>query len=80
MMLLPALNFITLEWFHDALFRGTLSSSLHGMQIDTIGICTESESSSDIVITEMIFEDAGEEYDLEQILPYVTNIDECEVS
>lgn len=65
-------------YFDEEYANGKLSS-LHGMQIDRIGIYTEYDSDSDIVITEMIFEDAGEQYDMEQFLPYVTNMRECEV-
>lgn len=43
----------------------------HEMQIDYINFYTESESDSDIVITEMTFEDAGEQYTPEHLLPYV---------
>ena len=49
------------------------------MQIDRIGIYAESGSYSDIVITEMIFEDAGEQYDMEYLLPYVTGMGRCEM-
>ena len=50
------------------------------MQIDKIGIYVEAGSYSDMVITEMIFEDSGERYDLEHLLPYVTSMKECEMS
>ena len=38
------------------------------------------EEYANIVIKEMIFEDAGEQYDLEHLLPYVTSMKGCEMS
>lgn len=66
-------------YFGEEYANGKLDS-LREMQIDKIGINTESGSYSDIVITEMIFEDAGEQYDLEHLLPYVTSMRGCEMS
>ena len=66
-------------YFGDEYANGKLSS-LREMQIDKIGIYAESGSYSDIVITEMIFEDAGEKYDMECFLPYVTNMGRCTMS
>ena len=66
-------------YFDEEYANGKLSS-LREMQIDYIGICTESESYSDIIITEMTFEDAGEQYTPEHLLPYVISMDECEMS
>lgn len=66
-------------YFDEEYANGKLDS-LREMQIDKIGIYAESESYSDIVITEMIFEDAGEQYDLEHLLPYVTSMKGCEMS
>ena len=66
-------------YFDEEYANGKLSS-LREMQIDKIGIYAESGSYSDIVITEMIFEDGGEQYDLEHLLPYVTSMKECEMS
>lgn len=62
-------------YFDEEYANGKLSS-LHGMQIDHIGISTESESDSDIVITEMIFEDAGEQYTPKHLLPYVISMED----
>lgn len=66
-------------YFDEEYANGKLSS-LRGMQIDGIGIYTEDGSYSDIVITEMIFEDGGEQYDLEHLLPFITSMKECEMS
>ncbi len=66
-------------YFDEEYANGKLGS-LRRMQIDKIGIYAESGSYSDIVITEMIFEDDGEQYDLEHFLPYVTNMGRCTMS
>ena len=66
-------------YFDEEYANGKLDS-LREMQIDKIGIYAESGSYSDIVIKEMIFEDAGEQYDLEHLLPYVTSMKGCEMS
>ena len=66
-------------YFDEEYANGKLGS-LCGMVIDGIGIYSESGSYSDIVITEMIFEDAGEQYGLERLRPYVTNMGRCEMS
>ena len=66
-------------YFGEEYANGKLDS-LRKMQIDKIGIYAESGSYSDIVITEMIFEDDGEQYDLEHLLPYVTSMKGCEMS
>ena len=66
-------------YFGEEYANGKLDS-LRKMQIDKIGIYAESGSYSDIVITEMIFEDAGEKYDMECFLPYVTNMGRCTMS
>lgn len=66
--------------YFDEEYANAKLDSLRKMQIDKIGIYAESGSYSDIVITEMIFEDAGEQYDLEHLLPYVTSMKECEMS
>ena len=66
-------------YFDEEYANGKLDS-LREMQIDKIGIYAESGSYSDIVITEMIFEDDGEQYDLEHLLPYVTSMKGCEMS
>lgn len=66
-------------YFDEEYANGKLDS-LRKMQIDKIGIYAESGSYSDIVITEMIFEDAGEQYDMERLLPYVTNMGRCTMS
>ena len=66
-------------YFDEEYANGKLGS-LREMQIDKIGIYAESGSYSDIVITEMIFEDDGEQYDLEHLLPYVTSMKGCEMS
>lgn len=62
-------------YFDEEYANGKLSS-LHEMQIDYINFYTESESDSDIVITEMTFEDAGEQYTPEHLLPYIISIEE----
>lgn len=61
-------------YFNEEYANGKIGS-LRKMQIDRIGIYTESGSYSDIVITEMIFEDAGEQYDMEDLLPYKPQAD-----
>ncbi len=66
-------------YFDEEYANGKLGS-LRGMQIDGIGIYSEFGSYSDIVIAEMIFEDAGEQYELERFLPYTTNMGRCAVS
>lgn len=66
-------------YFDEEYANGKLSS-LREMQIEKIGIYAESGSYSDIVITEMIFEDAGEQYDLNHLLPYVTSMKECDLT
>lgn len=66
-------------YFGEEYANGKIAS-LRDMQIAEIGIYTESESDSDIVITEMIFEDAGEQYDMEHSLPYIINRKECEMT
>lgn len=66
-------------YFGEEYANGKLHS-LREMQIDKIGIYAESGSYSDIVITEMIFEDAGEQYDMEHLLPYVTSMRGCEMT
>lgn len=66
-------------YFGEEYANGKLDS-LRKMQIDKIGIYAESGSYSDIVITEMIFEDAGEQYDMERFLPYITNMGRCTMS
>lgn len=66
-------------YFDEEYANGRLSS-LCEMQIDKIGIYAEAGSYSDIVITEMIFEDVGEQYDLEHLLPYVTSMKECDLT
>ena len=48
-------------YFDEEYADGKLSS-LHGMQIEYINLYTESDSDSDIVITDMTFEDEGERY------------------
>ena len=65
-------------YFNEEYANGKIGS-LRKMQIDGIGIYAESGSYSDIVITEMIFEDAGEQYDMEYLLPYVTGMGRCEM-
>ncbi|MDE7298579.1 MAG: hypothetical protein K2N94_07085 [Lachnospiraceae bacterium] len=57
-------------YFDEEYANGKLSS-LREMQIDYINLYTESESDSDIVIviTEMTFEDAGEQYAPKHLLP-----------
>ena len=47
--------------FDEEYANGKLSS-LHGMQIEYMSLDTESDSDSDIVITDMTFEDEGERY------------------
>ena len=66
-------------YFDEEYANGKLDC-LREMQIDKIGIYVEAGSYSDMVITEMIFEDAGEQYDLEHLLPYVTSMKGCEMS
>lgn len=66
-------------YFGEEYANGKLDS-LREMQIEKIGIYAESGSYSDIVITEMIFEDAGEQYDMEHLLPYVTSMRGCEMT
>ena len=73
---------VSLNWDESDIERldtGKLDS-LRKMQIDKIGIYADSGSYSDIVITEMIFEDAGEQYDMERFLPYVTDMGRCTMS
>jgi len=48
-------------YFDEEYANGKLSS-LHGMQIEYMSLDTESDSDSDIVITDMTFEDEGERY------------------
>ena len=64
-------------YFDEEYANGKLSS-LREMQIETIGFYTDSEDDSELVITDMVFEDAGEQYSPEHLLPYVTNTEECE--
>ncbi len=66
-------------YFGEEYANGKLDN-LRKMQIYKIGIYVESGSYSDIVITEMIFEDAGEQYDLKRFLPYVTDMGRCTMS
>ena len=66
-------------YFNEEYANGKIGS-LREMQIDGIGIYSEFGSYSDIVIAEMIFEDAGEQYELERFLPYTTNMGRCAVS
>lgn len=61
-------------YFDEEYANGKLSS-LHGMQIEYINLYTESDSNSDIVITDMIFEDEGEQYTPEHLLPYVISME-----
>lgn len=61
-------------YFDEEYANGKLSS-LCEMQIEHINFCTESDSDSDIVITEMTFEDGGERYIPEHLLPYVISMD-----
>lgn len=61
--------------FNEEYANGKLSS-LHGMQIEYVNLYTESENDSEIVITDMTFEDAGEEYTPEHLLPYVISVEE----
>lgn len=63
-------------YFNGEYANGKLSS-LHGMQIESVNLYTESESDSEIVITDMTFEDAGEEYTPEHLLPYVISVEEA---
>lgn len=63
-------------YFGEEYANGKLDS-LREMQIEKIGIYMKSGSYSDIVITEMIFEDVGNQYDSEHILPYVTSMRGC---
>ena len=44
-------------------------------QIEYINLYTESDSDSDIVITDMTFEDEGEQYTPEHLLPYVISME-----
>ena len=62
-------------YFNEEYANGKLSS-LHGMQIEHVNLYTESENDSEIVITDMTFEDAGEEYTPEHLLPYVISVEE----
>ena len=55
-------------------------SSLCGMQINKVGLDSESEIDSDIVITDMMFEDDEEQYIPGHLLPYVIKNEECEMS
>ena len=61
-------------YFDEEYANGKLSS-LHGMQIEYINLYTESDSNSDIVITDMIFEDEGEQYTPGHRLPYVISME-----
>ena len=61
-------------YFDEEYANGKLSS-LHGMQIEYINRNTESDSDSDIVITDMTFEDGGEQYTPEYLLPYVISME-----
>ena len=61
-------------YFDEEYANGKLSS-LHGMQIEYINLYTESDSDSDIVITDMTFEDEGEQYTPEHLLPYVISME-----
>lgn len=60
--------------FDEEYANGKLSS-LHGMQIEYMSLDTESDSDSDIVITDMTFEDEGEQYTPEHLLPYVISME-----
>lgn len=62
--------------YFDGEYANGKLSSLRGMQIDYINFWTESESGPEIVITGMTFEDAGEQYTPEHLLPYVISIEE----
>ena len=64
-------------YFDEEYADGKLSSLL-GMQIEYINLFTESDSDSDIVITDMTFEDEGEQYTPEHLLPYVISDSEEE--
>ena len=57
-------------YFDEEYANGKLSS-LHEMQIEYINFHTESDNNSDIVITDMTFEDEEEQYTPEHLLPYV---------
>ena len=61
-------------YFDEEYANGKLSS-LHGMQMEYINLYTESDSDSDIVITDMTFEDGGEQYIPEHLLPYVISME-----
>lgn len=52
--------------------------SLRDMQIEYINLYTESDIDSDIVITDMTFEDGEEQYIPEHLLPYVISREEYE--
>lgn len=62
-------------YFDEEYANGKLSSP-PGMQIEYINLNTESDSDSDIVITDMTFEDGGEQYTPEYLLPYVISMEE----
>ncbi|MDE7352295.1 MAG: hypothetical protein K2O06_04515 [Acetatifactor sp.] len=62
-------------YFNEEYANGKLSS-LREMQIEYINFCTESDSDSDIVITDMTFEHEGEQYTLKHLLPYVISMEE----
>ena len=64
-------------YFNEEYANGKLSS-LCEMQIEYINLYTESGSGSDIVITDMTFEDGGEQYTPEHLLPYVISVEEHE--
>ena len=61
-------------YFDEEYANGKLSS-LQGMQIEYINLYTKSNSDSDIVITDMTFEDEGEQYTPEHLLPYVISME-----
>ena len=61
-------------YFDEEYANGKLSC-LYGMQIEYINLYTESDSDSDIVITDMTFEDEGEQYTSEHLLPYVISME-----
>lgn len=63
-------------YFDEEYANGKLDC-LYGMEIDKLGIYAESGSYSDIVVTEMTFDDIGCQYNSDHFLPYVTSMKGC---
>lgn len=65
--------------FNEEYANGQIDS-LKDMSIECVGIYTEGDHDSDIIITEMIFEDNDKEYVPSHLLPYDVNANEHDLT